>query len=183
MKGVGSWKKAVKIVLWCILGAILLLIAIVEGTLLVEKYVKKKPVPMFMGYASLIVVSGSMTPEIYKGDVVIVKKVDEYDIGDVVTYTVADKKDPVTHKIIDYGKEEGTFITKGVYNDTADAPVSRDQIAGKVVYKIPKLGIVYDWFIKGGGIIYIVSAIVVIYAAVYFWRQENTAPKDDAPKK
>ena len=176
MKGVhSSSKKTLKIVLWSIVCIILLFIIVVESILLVQKYIKKVPVPMIFGHAFLVVATGSMNGTIDQGDMIIVKKTNDYKLGDIVTYVEKDTNTPVTHRLVNYGKEEGTFITKGDANNTADTfPVSEDQIAGEVVLVIPKLGIVFDWFLTGGGLIYLIAMIIIIVAAVYFWKK--TAP-------
>ena len=160
-----------KIALWCVLGVILLLIILPLGSLAIQKYIKKASVPMFLGYAYLTVTTGSMNGTINQGDVIIVKKTDDYSLGDVVTYVEADGKAPVTHRIVNYGAEDGMFITKGDSNLSADiSPVSVEQIAGEVVFVIPKLGVVFDWFFNGGGVIYIAAMIAVVFVGVWFWK-------------
>ena len=137
---------------------------------------------MFVGYAYLLVATGSMTGTINQGDLIIVKKTDDYALGDIVTYIEADGKYPVTHRIVNYGPEEGTFITKGDANLSADIhPVSVEQIAGEVVFVIPKVGLVFDWFIHQGGVIYVVAMIVIVIAGVYLWKL--TKPKQDTETK
>lgn len=164
----------------------MLLIIIPTTSLLIQKYIKKASVPMFMGYAFLIVATGSMNGTINQGDMVIVKKTDDYSLGDIVTYVETDGNLPVTHRIINYGPEEGMFITKGDANPTADVnPVSVEQVAGEVVVVIPKVGIFFDWFIHGGGIVYIIAMVAIAIAGVYFWNltkpepDTNTNPTQD----
>lgn len=168
-----------KIVLWSIFGVLLLLIFIVLGALLVEKYIKKAPVPMFAGYASLVVTTGSMNGTINEGDLVIIKKTDDYQLTDIVTYVNA-AKEVVTHRLVNYGPEEGTFIAKGDANNTLDLyPVSIDQIAGEVVLTIPKLGLVVQWFTNEGGVIYVVAMIAIAIAGVYLWNAMKPEPETE----
>lgn len=174
--------KIVKIVLWSILGAILLFVLVVVGSLLVDKYIKKSKVPMFAGYGSMIVLTGSMSPVIEQGDLIIVKKCDEYKISeDIVTYIRSDGE-IITHRLVNYLPDEDKYVTKGeVVTDTDPEHISIDQIAGKVVLTIPKVGLVFDWILKDGGIIYIIALIAVLVAAVYFWgltKPEAEAAKD-----
>lgn len=174
--------KIVKIVLWSILCAILLFVLVVVGSLLVDKYVKKSKVPMFAGYGSMIVLTGSMYPAIEAGDLIIVKKCDEYKISDdIVTYIRSDGE-IITHRLTRYFQEEGKYEVWGDANPDPDAEhISIDQIAGKVVLTIPKIGLVFDWILKDGGIIYIIALIAVLVAAVYFWgltKPEAEAAKD-----
>ena len=180
--------RTVKIVLGCVFGLILLLIVIVEGTLLVQKYIKKSTVPMFMGYASMIVATGSMNGTIDEGDLIFIKKTDEYSLGDIVTFFEDGATIPVTHRLINYGPTEGTFITKGDANKVKDTfPVKEEQIVGKVVFVIPKLGLVFDWFLTGGGIIYVAAFIIIIVVAVYFlkriYSEPETAEGGESPEK
>jgi len=105
--------------------------------------------------------SGSMEPTIMTGDAIVNKRVDgELKIGDIVTYR---SEDPyfygimITHRIIDIKTENGetVYVTKGDDNATRDRlPVKRNQIYGKVVMVIPKIGYLqmflatsYGWII------------------------------------
>ena len=163
--------KIVKLVAWCLLGVILAFILIAVATLLVKKYIKKDPVPMFMGVSTMVVITGSMSGTIEKGDLIIVTKAKEYKLTDIVTYIEKDSNVVVTHRLVNYGEEEGTFIAKGDANNTTDIyPVSVDQIVGKVTGHIPKLGLVFDWIVQEGGVIYIVSLILIIGVGVFFYR-------------
>lgn len=187
-----STKKIIKITAWCLLGVIGLFVVIMLGSLLVQKYIKKSSVPMFMGYASMIVITGSMNGTIDEGDLIIIKEKKEYKLGDIVTYVEAEGKTPVTHRLINYGTEEGTFIAKGDANDTADIfPVSTDQIRGEVVAVIPKVGLFFDWFLYEAGVVYAFALVAIIVAGVYFYGRfkpeaeeetaadENSTPSED----
>ena len=180
MKSVSGKIHPLKIAVWCILGIILLFICIVLGSLLVQKYIKKSSVPMFAGHASLIVVTGSMNGTINEGDMIIIKRTNDYKLGDIVTYMEDGGGTPITHRLVSYGPEEGTFIAKGDANNTTDtSPVREDQIVGEVVHVIPKVGSVINWFLHGGGIIYLGAMIVVIIAGVYFWNIMKPEPETD----
>ena len=114
--------------------------------------------PLFGAY---VIVSPSMTPIIKVQDAIVIKRVDEFKIGDVCTYL---SKDPryfgimITHRIIGIDTDENgekVYILKGDANYSADKlPVYKDQIYGKVIMKIPKLGYIqyflssaYGWII------------------------------------
>ena len=180
-------KKLIKIIVWCILGAIALFVIIVLSTLLVQKYVKKSPVPMFAGRAYLIVASGSMSPTIDKGDLIIIKKSDEYVVHDIITFVEDDGK-VVTHRIISIVDGEGTFITKGDFNDDYDQldpttpPIRLDQVQGKVVGTIPKVGVFYDWLLHDGGYVYAIALLIVIFVGIYLWGRIKSDPEPEANK-
>jgi signal peptidase len=93
-----------------------------------------------------LVGSGSMSPVLQTGDIVIVAKVpaDTVKVGDIIEYR-RDKDTNIVHRVIEIDQSGGakTFTTKGDANQSADAaPVIPDNVIGKVVFKIPKLGMV-----------------------------------------
>jgi len=114
-----------------------------------------------MGYALgtekpvMAVVSGSMEPTFYKGDLVVVKGIDprEIGVGDVIVYDNPIRHIPVVHRVVGIEKEEGRFFfyTKGdnsrtnQYTDQVAGiapPIRDDWVEGRVVLIVPKLG----WF-------------------------------------
>ena len=90
-----------------------------------------KPIQPF-GITILDVVFNSMNPSIRKGNMIIVKKQNDYEEGDVITYIGSDEN-LVTHRIV--RKYENVFITKGDNNNVEDeSEVKKEQIIGKVIY-------------------------------------------------
>lgn len=172
--------KILKIILWCILGAILLFIFVVLGTLLVQKYIKKSPVPMFAGYGYMIVETGSMSTTINAGDLIIVKKPGELNLGDIVTFKNKDGE-IITHRIVNYYYgDTSRFATAGDYTGDWDPdPLTADQVYAVHVITIPKVGLVFRWITQEYGFIYIIALIAVVVAGVFFW---NTT-KSDSDKK
>ena len=111
-----------------------------------------------------VVVSGSMEPAFYRGDIVVVQKADflgmnEFDpenvqIGDVVVYDAKWFDQPVIHRIIDIEDINGTtmYKIKGDNNKSPDPYyVTSSQIKEKVVtwgdnlVVIPKIGYLSLW--------------------------------------
>jgi len=92
-----------------------------------------------------LVASGSMVPEMYAGDVVIVAKVpaDAIKTGDVIQFRVPAKV-TVMHRVIEIQETEGSptyFITQGDANDEPDSePVIPENLVGKAILTIPKVG-------------------------------------------
>ena len=170
--------KPLNIVSWCILSIVFLLMIVPLSSILIQKHIKKLPVPMFLGYAYMKVNTGSMNGTINEGDMIIVKKTNDYSLGDVVTYIEENGKVAVTHRIVNYGPQDGMYITKGDANLSEDVlPITSEQIVGKVIYVIPKVGLFCDWFIHEGGFIYALAMITVVVAGVYLWKFTN--PKSD----
>lgn len=99
----------------------------------------------FFGFQPTVIYSGSMNPEIEIGDIVIIKetKTDEIKKGDIIEYIDSDLKVPIIHRVIEKNTEgqNPVFITKGDANNAADEnPVLEQQIVGKKIFKIPKIG-------------------------------------------
>ena len=96
-----------------------------------------------------VILTGSMEPGIHPGDVILVRKLsseEELDMlsaGTVISYHR--DKISITHRILEIREDEAgnrQFITKGDNNASADtAPVSPNQIAGRVIRVVPRIGI------------------------------------------
>jgi len=85
--------------------------------------------------SSYTVMSGSMSPALIPGDLIIVKGEDPISIGDIVTYNAGEFT--VTHRVFE--KLEGErFVLKGDANEDPDQGiVEASQIVGKVVMVFP----------------------------------------------
>lgn len=83
--------------------------------------------------------TGSMTPSLRIGDAVILEKncdKDKLKVNDIIAYVNYDNV-LVVHRIIQVNSD-GTFVTKGDYNNAADSGfVNKSQVKGKVKFKIP----------------------------------------------
>lgn len=105
---------------------------------------------MFKIYA-MAIGSPSMTPNINKGDAIIIEKLsnselDELQVGNVIAYKY-DKK-IVVHRIVNIEKIANKYVfnTKGDNNDDVDMyDIDEDQIVGIVRYKIPFIGYPSVW--------------------------------------
>lgn len=91
--------------------------------------------------------TGSMTPALNVGDAVIIYKncdVDKLEEKDIIAYK-RDDGVTVIHRIIKVNSD-GTFITKGDYNNVADTLyVKKDQVEGKVKLRIPFIAYPAKW--------------------------------------
>lgn len=89
------------------------------------------------GAGSYVVSSSSMSPTLDAGDVVYVHSESEYDVGDVVTFSLGDRV--VTHRIV--AETPDGFVTAGDANDARDSwVVPRHAVVGRVVASIPLYG-------------------------------------------
>lgn len=103
-------------------------------------------VPRVAGGQALTVLTGSMQPAIRPGDMVVVVPVEPatLEVGDVVTFQ-PHSGDPtlVTHRIVRVGLGSQTkWTTRGDANGADDEPIIAAQIKGKVVARIPVVGVV-----------------------------------------
>lgn len=126
-------------------------------------------VPLFGGY---IIITESMVPTIKVNDAVLVKRSEsnELNIGDIITFKSIDERYDglvVTHRIVgsqNISTGDLVYRTKGDNNKLEDmAVVPEENIFGRVILKIPKLGYVKDFLNKPiGFILCIIIPIVMI---------------------
>lgn len=97
----------------------------------------------FGGNASYILINGnSMEPGFHRGDLVILRAAERYDIGDVATYRHPDIG-YVIHRIV--ARDGDRFVLKGDNNDWLDSyqPLREDFI-GKLWLRLPRLGTIIE---------------------------------------
>ena len=127
---------------------VVLVVMLVWGTPKALSYYLKTDYPM------AAITSGSMWPELKKGDLIFIEGLDNprnVQIGDIIVYL--NEKDAFTiHRVIKL--EEETLTTKGDANNVEDKPIRYKDIVGRL-YKIgnrnariPKLGFVSTTFSK-----------------------------------
>jgi len=140
---------------------VLILLLVFNLFIIAAQVILKDDMPKVFGYARVIVVSGSMSPAVEIGDMLIIREADKYITDDIITFRSGESY--VTHRIIGFD-EDGRAITKGDFNNVRDAsPVSFKDIEGKYVLRIPKFGNVL-LFLKTpfGMLIMVITAILLI---------------------
>lgn len=103
-------------------------------------------------YQPVAVLTYSMVPTFTRGDAVVVKKLNENEAGklkkgDIIQYQY-NSQTVVLHRIVDTYRLNGelVYVLKGDNNDTVDPNVVHiDQILGKVIFSIPKIGYPSVW--------------------------------------
>ena len=155
--------------IWLLLVGIVLLIYVLDIRIRASKGDYSAPT-----YNAYVVLTGSMLPKIQVYDVVVTKKVDasKLEVGDVITFSSADTRflgTIITHRIIkknyDAESKSYNFQTKGDNNNVADsALVPQNNIYGKVIIKIPKLGYLQEFLASDGGwiIVILIPCLAVI---------------------
>ena len=136
-------------------------------------------VPLAFGARSMVVKSGSMTPTIRTGDVVVVRSISpaEAKVGEIVTFKDPDGSDRLlVHRvraIVDRGARY-FFTTQGDANSTREHwSVPANGTIGTVVYRVPALGFVAGWITSPGGRIGLVIIPALLLAGsllVGIWR-------------
>jgi signal peptidase I len=135
--------------------------------------------PLLLGDTSMVVRSGSMTPTIRTGDVVVVQPVapTEAAVGDIVTF-----KDPdgsgrlLVHRVraISRSGDEVQVITQGDANTTQEHwKVPLDGTIGTVVYRVPVLGFAVGWIGSPAGrvgLIIVPSLLLAVMLLARIWR-------------
>jgi len=113
-------------------------------------------------FGSYVILTQSMIPTINVNDAVLVKRSDleEFDVGDIITFSSLDRAHTgmtITHRIV--GKQHdkagnSVFRTKGDNNfKEDDSYVPYNNIYGKVILRMPKLGYIQKFISKPLGLI------------------------------
>jgi len=95
-----------------------------------------------MGYTKEYINSWPVPTGFLVGDMPIVQGESDYIVGDIIVYSVPNQEVPIIHRIIKINSD-GTYQTKGDNNLNQlpyEFSVSKEQVHGKVLFVIPKLG-------------------------------------------
>lgn len=136
---------------------LLSLLILLNGIVIVQSTLNRQEFPLLFGYGKAVVVTGSMEPVIKPGDMVIVREQDAYEINDIVLYKA---NSYITHRIIE--KTDNGFITQGDANNVDDGEIQREQLVGKIVLIIPKIGHVSGFLKTPAGILVLVIGLLIM---------------------
>jgi len=97
------------------------------------------------GAVTYVIVAGrSMEPGIKAGDLVLVRRADRYEVGEVVAYQNRELGRTVLHRVIDV--QGGRYVLKGDANEWVDTyRPTRQDILGRMWVRVPKLGRALEW--------------------------------------
>ncbi|AST93525.1 signal peptidase I [Sutcliffiella cohnii] len=132
------------------LGNIMLILIMITSLLVLVSVVtadreKDKP-PSIFGFSFLIVLTGSMEPQISVGDLTIIKKIPFEKVleEDVVTFRMNNSQTFVTHRV-ERIVDNSALETKGDANNVIDDElVTEEQLVGKVMFIVPKAGYILN---------------------------------------
>jgi signal peptidase len=187
-----------RIINYAIYGALLALAILTLGFfVLVRLGLIANPLPSNSSFDNLnsiiprayIVQSGSMSPAIKVGSIVITQKSPSYLPNDIITFNPGGSLQSaprekntnlVTHRILFKNYPEGvggpaSYLTAGDANEEFDRnEIKEDQIVGKVVATLPYAGYIADFAKKPYGFILlvIVPATIIIYEELKFLKRE-----------
>jgi len=151
-------KKILKILHWIITIFLVLILAFNLYTM-AAKIVFKNDLPKVFGFAQVIVISGSMEPAVRVGDLLFLREMDSYAVGDIVCFRADSKL--VTHRIVEINGDQ--VFTKGDVNNVVDKPIQLSQIEGKVVLRVPRAGDIMLFMRTAmGNLLLIIAAILII---------------------
>jgi signal peptidase len=138
--------------------------------------------PMALGFHTYTVESGSMTPAIRTGDIVVSEPISPTDasVGDIVTF-----KDPegsgrlITHRAraISRSQNRIDFVTRGDANTGFEHwSVPADGHIGRILYRIPAIGYPLTWIGSGIGrigLIVIPALMLLVLGLLRIWAPER----------
>jgi len=133
------------VILRAVLGTDLPMVAVVSNSMKHEstmqtthyKWLEEK-----LGYNETYINSWPVKNGFSAGDMPIIRGVEEYNVGDVIVYSVPGSSAPIIHRIVKIN-EDNTYQTKGDNNNGQaryELSIPEQQIHGKVIFIIPKLG-------------------------------------------
>ncbi|KKR06014.1 MAG: Signal peptidase, type I [candidate division WS6 bacterium GW2011_GWF2_39_15] len=128
------------------------LVIIFISLIIVSEAMNDLPFKMFS------VESGSMSPTIEMGDLIIVEKSSDYKKGDIITFSTINEtpKRTITHRIVDVD-EKGIITTKGDFNQSNDIDkVQKNDILGEYIARAPYIGFFVSFVKTKVGVIVLV---------------------------
>ena len=114
--------------------------------------------PMPFGVGASVVLTGSMEPTLKANDLVFVAEQEDYKVDDIVVYQSSNQL--IIHRIISIADDK--VITKGDANNTSDDPITKDQIKGRYVFRIPLIGFVFKILKTVPGTICVLALVVFL---------------------
>lgn len=165
----------------------ILFVTILTLTLLMNLYnifsqvVLKNDLPKIFGYSRVAIISGSMSPTIETGDLIIIREASSYQADDIVTFRSGSSL--ITHRIISIA--DGKAVTKGDFNNVADKGTVRlSDIEGKMVLRIPRMGDAVLFLRSPLGIFIIIAIAIFMMELPYLFNKKSTRHKgmDDNEK-
>jgi signal peptidase len=123
------------------------------------------------GFRFLTVTTGSMKNVYDVGSLIIVDSVpcDKIHEGDIISYVADEKNTIVTHRVVEVDIYNKCFYTQGDMNNVRDnSPALYENVIGRVVAGVPKIGYGIIFARSRVGLIIIVAVITIILATFIY---------------
>lgn len=128
------WNVISGFIIYFLIGILALYLCLV----IYQKVFKQSELLNIGDYYIFQIASSSMETDLHIGDYIVVLHSDNYKVGDVITFM--EDEVYITHRI---QKIEGNkIITKGDANETLDDSITREEILGKVLFKLTFLSFI-----------------------------------------
>lgn len=134
--------------------------------------------PIPGNYKLYSVSTGSMSPIISAGSLVLVKPQPDYKTKDIVTFKTQKPTETITHRIVIKRQVDNQiqYLTKGDANKSKDTEILLKQnIIGKVLFSVPFVGniVSYSKTLQGLVILIIIPATLLIYSEIINIKNET----------
>lgn len=161
--------------IWRWLANIILVFLMLVGILIVVTFL-----PIKNNYKIYAVKSGSMSPTIKVGSLIVVQPTNEYKAGDIISFhseMLKNDADVITHRIssVEAKNNLTLYTTKGDANEASDTKqIIKDQIIGKYRFKIPLIGYLLSFIKTATGLI----LIIIIPGTIIIYEEFNKIKKE-----
>lgn len=162
--------RIIKIVRNIFFGLLIFALAVIIISFLVVRL--NGGTPAVFGYSIQRVSSGSMTPTLEVGDIILSKSVtspDEIEIDDIITFKGDSTFDynNVTHRVVvppmQNAGGEYVLTTKGDANPVEDKEIPFSWVQSKYIRTLDFLHKFYDFFLSPWGLIIFIAALLIIF--------------------
>ncbi|MEG0284882.1 MAG: signal peptidase I [Vagococcus sp.] len=145
---------------------------------------------------SMVKTKSNQKGNFQSGDMIIVKKINPKDVvvGDIITFVpnVNSTNTYLTHRVIEKKEPKDTsksdvpnFITQGDANNSPDPEISGENIIGKKVLVIPKVGTIIKFVRENllSVIVFVVSLFLFVYLITSYLKETNKRKRKSRRKK
>lgn len=127
-----TMKKILNIAFNCVIYILIGILSIYLFLVFYQKFVQKSDLMSIGDFYIFQIASSSMETDLHIGDYILVKKTSDLKIGDVITFK--ENGIYITHRIYNFDNNE--IITKGDANESSDGIIEKENILGKVLFKL-----------------------------------------------
>ena len=170
-------EKSISILIGHILNILLFIVSIliiIGVYYIVQIKVFQNDYSNLFGYNFFEVATGSMSSTIEIGDIVVVKITKEVNKNDIIVYKDGDNF--ITHRLVE--KDGDKLVAKGDANNSEDKPIVEEQILGRVICILPKIGI-WRKILLSPEVIGLVFILLFLLGCVFHFTSKTEEKKDE----